>query len=443
MSAPRRWSRRRLLQAFAALGAGAFGLGPTQPLHARPRQKRATGARVVVIGGGAGGATAARYLKHFGPEIDVTLVEPSSSYATCFGGNWYLAGLRSLDALRHGYEALSGHAGVRVVHDTAQGWDADRGIVHLGGGGRLRYDRLVVAPGIDFRWDEVDGLRPDDAERIPHAWKGGAGYRHLRDQVRAMDDGDTVAICTPPVPFRCPPGPYERASLLAHYLKHHKPRSKVLRLDAEFGFSKQGLFEEGWSALYPEHMERIPGSKGGRLERVDAATRRVWTEQGSTPFRPAVLNVIPPQWAGAIARRMDLTDETGWCPVEPEGFESTRQGGVHVLGDAAIAGAMPKSAHSANSQAKVVAAALVAALRGREAPPARLVNTCYSLLAPDYGISIAGVYAPAGGTIEEIGGGVSPEADRDFRRREAAYARGWYRAITDEIYGTAGEFPES
>lgn len=426
----RRWTRRRVLQTAASL-AGGVATGASARWGRHPAGPPP---RVVVIGGGPGGASCARHLRRYAPGIDVTLVEPQTRYHTCFGGNWYLAGLTDHRTLIHGYGALR-QAGVRVVHQSARDWDPVRRHVVLADGQQLPFDRLVVAPGIAFRWDEVDGMDERDAARIPHAWAGGAHYRTLRRQLRAMPDDGVFAIVTPPAPFRCPPGPYERTSLVAHYLEQHKPRARVLLLDAEFGFSKQGLFEAGWRARYGDRIQRLPGTQGGRLDRVDARTRRVWTEHGSEPFKPDVLNLIPPQKAAALAEAFDLVDETGWCPTVAPTMASTRYPDVHVLGDAARAGPMPKSAHSANSQARGVAATLAAVLNGDEPARPGFVNTCYSLIAPDYGISIAGIYEARDGALTEVHGGVSPDGDPGFRAREAAYTRGWYRSITADIFG--------
>jgi len=411
----------------AALGLPAGGVGAAEKYH------------VVVIGGGAGGATAARYLRKYDPDrVRVTLVEPKKQYHTCFGGNWYLGGFADMADLSHGYKALDRGNGLRVVHDTAEEVDPENRKVRLSGGSMLAYDRLVMAPGIDFRWEEVDGMGPADAEQVPHAWKGGEQYRILRRQLEAMDDGGTVAICPPANPFRCPPGPYERVSLIAHYLKQNKPRSKVLVLDAKDSFSKQGLFQEGWRQLYGDRIEWVPGSEGGLVSRVEPQAGKVFTQEGFQEHTPDVLNFIPPQRAAAIARRADLADRTGWCPVNQKTFESERHPGIHVIGDAAIAGAMPKSGHSANNQGKMVAAAIVSLVHGTAVPEPSMANTCYSLIGPEYGISVAAVYRHRGGKLVSVegAGGVSPaEADAFFRMREARFTRGWYQAITQDIFG--------
>jgi sulfide dehydrogenase [flavocytochrome c] flavoprotein subunit len=427
------WTRRQILKAGGISGlALAFGGA------ARGAGSAGAAKHVVVVGGGAGGATCAKYLRRYDPAIRVTLVERDPHYYTCFGGNWYLGGFHKLEDLRHGYDTLRKTHGVEVVHDEVTGWDPDKGQVTLAGGKALPFDRLVVAPGIDFRWDELEGMSEADSERVPHAWKGGEQYRLLRQQLAAMDDGGTVVLCPPANPFRCPPGPYERASLIADYLQANKPNSKVLVLDAKDGFSKQGLFEEGWRRLYGDRIEWVAGSQGGVVHRVDPKQRKVLTQEGFQEHQADVLNVIPPQRAGKIARTMGLADDSGWCPVDQRTFESTLRPNVHVLGDAAIAGAMPKSGHSANNQAKLTAAAMVALFNGREVPEPTVANTCYSLVGPRYGISVAAVYRYRDGQLRGVegAGGVSPgDADEFLRVREARYTRGWYAAITDDIFG--------
>ena len=429
-----RWDRRSFLKAGGAVGL-ATALGGCA---ARPYATAAAGKRVVVVGGGPGGATCAKYLRKFDPSIQVTLVEPQPHYYTCFGANWYLGGLRDLSHTKQDFDDLEREHGVKVVQDRVTGWDAGAGRAELAGGGRLSFDRLVVSPGIAFRWEEIEGMGAADADRVPHAWVGGEQYRILRRQLEAMDNGGTVVVCPPANPFRCPPGPYERVSLIAHYLQERKPRSKVLVLDAKDGFSKQGLFEEGWRQLYGDRIEWVPGSQGGMIHRVDPGRRKVFTQEGFQEHQADVLNVIPPQRAGDIAGDMGLTNDSGWCPVDQRTFESTVQPGVHVIGDAAIAGAMPKSGFAANNQGKMTAAAIAAELRGQKVPEPSLVNTCYSLVGPDYGISVAAVYHYADGQIRSVegAGGVSPTgADEFFRMKEARYTRGWFAGITDDIWG--------
>jgi NADPH-dependent 2,4-dienoyl-CoA reductase/sulfur reductase-like enzyme len=293
-----------------------------------------------------------------------------------------------------------------------------------------------VAPGIDFRWDAVPGYDEAAAERVPHAWKAGAQTELLCRQLAAMDDGGLVVISAPANPYRCPPGPYERASLIAHFLKTNKPRAKLILLDAKDVFSKQKLFQQAWEQLYPGLIEWVPLSAGGKIASVDPASLTLKTDFQS--YKAAVANVIPPQRAGRIAELTGVADKTGWCPIDPRTFESPMQPNIHVIGDAAIAGAMPKSAFAANAQAKVCAAAIAALLAGEAPPQAKLINTCYSLAAPDYGFSVAGVYQPSNGQLVEVpgSGGTSPlDAPPGSRAAEAQIANGWFRTITAEAFG--------
>ena len=392
-------------------------------------------ARVVVIGGGFGGATAARTLKALQPALDVILVEPNPVYTSCPFSNAVLANLREIDQQQFRYDGLKG-AGVTVAQTSATAVDAEAKTVALADGNRLSYDRLVMSPGIDFNWGAIAGYDEAAAQKMPHAWKAGAQTVLLRRQLQAMEDGGLVVMSAPANPFRCPPGPYERASLIAYWLKIWKPKSKLLLLDAKDAFSKQRLFQNGWAELYPGMIEWVPLSQGGKVTSVDPATLTLTTEFAS--HKAAVANVIPPQKAGAIAAQAGVADRTGWCPVEPVAFESTLRPNIHVLGDAAIMGGMPKSAFAANAQAKVCAAALVRLLAGEKPQEPILINTCYSLLAADYGISIAGVYRPDKGQLADVpgAGGVSPlVAVGGLRGQEALYASSWFHTIVTETFG--------
>jgi NADPH-dependent 2,4-dienoyl-CoA reductase/sulfur reductase-like enzyme len=392
-------------------------------------------ARVVVIGGGFGGATAARTLKALQSSLDVTLVEPNPVYTSCPFSNSVLANLREIDQQQFRYDAIKA-AGVTVAETSATAVDAEAKTVTLADGNRLAYDRLVMSPGIDFNWGAIPGYDEAATEKMPHAWKAGAQTVLLRRQLQAMDDGGLVVMSAPANPFRCPPGPYERASLIAYWLKIWKPKSKLLLLDSKDAFSKQRLFQNGWAELYPGMIEWVPLSKGGRVTAVDPATLTLTTEFGA--HKASVANVIPPQRAGAIAAQAGVADRTGWCPVAPVAFESTLRPNIHVLGDAAIMGGMPKSAFAANAQAKICAAAIVKLLAGDKPQDPIVINTCYSLVAADYGISIAGVYRPDKGQLTDIpgAGGTSPlEAVGGLRGQEALYASSWFRTIAAETFG--------
>jgi len=400
------------------------------------RGARAASAKVVVVGGGFGGATCAKYLRRYDPDVDITLVEPSPHYVTCPGSNWVLGGLRRMADITHDYARLEA-LGIKIVAARVTGIDAEQRRIDLHNGDKLPYDRLVVAPGIDFKWDSIEGYHEQAAEVFPHAYKAGPQTLLLREQLEAMADGGTVIISVPGDPIRCPPGPYERASMIAHYLKANKPKSKLLILDAKDKFSKQGLFQAGWEARYPGMIEWVPGTQGGKVDRVEVDTGKVYTQEGLESYRGDVVNIICPHHAGELAHRANLTDDSGWCPIDQMTFESTLLPGIHVIGDACSAGAMPKSGHSANNHAKMCAAAIIALLNEQTVPIPSHVNTCYSLVAPDYGISVATVYHLKDGNIQAVegSGGVSPaDADANFRQREAVYAQGWYASIVADSF---------
>jgi sulfide dehydrogenase [flavocytochrome c] flavoprotein subunit len=427
----RNLTRRSFVRMMAAAGAASSVLAwPIVSLAGK-----ASG-RVVVVGGGFGGASCAKYLSRLAPGIEVTLVERDSRFITCPFSNAVLGGLYDLDFIIHGYDALRDSYGVNVVHDSATEVDPGAKTVHLAGGSTLNYDRLVVSPGIDIQWGAINGYDQAASKTIPHAWKAGSQTLLLRKQLEDMPDGGVVIIAAPRNPFRCPPGPYERASLIAHYLKQAKPRSKILIYDSKDKFSKQPLFEQGWQALYPGMIEWISESEGGAIEGVDARNMTVHPTFGE-PQKADVINLIPPQKAGEIAHAAGLSGEGAWCPVDQRTFESTVHKNIHVIGDAAIANPMPKSGFAASSQGKVCAAAIVAALSGQEMPDPSYVNTCYSLVGPDYGISVAAVYRMGESGIVAVkgAGGVSPaDATEAFRRDEARYSVGWYQSITSDIW---------
>jgi len=421
-------TRREFLKLGAA-AAGSAALFSTRAVAQSPA------ARVVVVGGGFAGASCARALRHADSRIAVTLVEPSPTFTACPFSNAVIAGLRELRAQQFTYDRVAAD-GITISRTTATAVDAQARSVTLADGTRLPYERLVLAPGIEIRWNALPGYDQAAAAQMPHAWQAGEQTLLLRRQLEAMDDGGLVVISAPANPFRCPPGPYERASLIAHYLKTKKPKSKLLVLDAKDTFSKQKLFQQAWSELYPGLLEWVPLSKGGNVTSVDPATRTLVTDFAR--HQAKVANVIPPQKAGRIGDAAGVTDRTGWCPIDPVTFESKLQPGIHVIGDAAIAGAMPKSAFAANSQAKSCAAAIARLVTGATPSGPKLINTCYSLVAPDYGISVAGVYQPTNGQLTEVpgSGGLSPaEAPKATRAAEAVLAEAWFRTITDETFG--------
>jgi sulfide dehydrogenase [flavocytochrome c] flavoprotein chain len=421
-----RISRREFLGAGAA---AATALAFPLPAFAQ------ASARVVVVGGGFGGASCVRALKQIEPKLQATLVEPNRTFVACPFSNNVIAGLRSLEEQQFGYDKIAA-AGVTVAAQEATAVDASARTVRLADGTTLGYDRLVLSPGVDLRFGALQGYDEAAAAKMPHAWKAGEQTLLLRKQLEAMDDGGLVVIAAPANPYRCPPGPYERACLIAHYLKTKKPRSKLLILDAKDTFSKQRLFQNAWKELYPGMIEWVSLSQGGKVNAVDPATNTLITDFGNHTAQ--VANVIPPQRAGRIAAIAGVADNTGWCAIDPVTFESKAVPNIHVIGDACIAGGMPKSAFSANSQAKNCASSIATLLAGGTPGAPKLINTCYSLAAPGYGISVAGVYTPKNGVWADVegAGGVSPaDVPADFRAREADYAQAWFATITAEVFG--------
>ncbi|MEZ6001136.1 FCSD flavin-binding domain-containing protein [Hyphomonas sp.] len=419
-------NRRDLIVALSGTGLLA-----ALPLKAAAQVK----ARLVIVGGGFGGATAARFLKTLLPSASVTLIEANREYYACPFSNLVVAGLRELSAQRFSYEALKSQ-GIRVVQDHAMKVDPVGRSVQVSSGQTFDYDKLILSPGIDFRWNEIEGYDEAAAEIMPHAWKAGQQTTLLQQQLSKMKDGGVVVMSVPPAPFRCPPGPYERASLIAQYLKTHKPASKLIILDAQDKFSKQPLFEEAWSSLYPDHIERYGASEFGRVVSVSPSSMTLSTE--FEDFQADVANVIPPQQAGAIAHHAGVADMTGWCPIDPLTFASTLQPDIHVIGDATIASPMPKSAFSANLQAKLCAMQIARVLAGDSPQPTTLTNTCYSYLSDTTAVSITGVYTNSGGALHSVegAGGLSPlDAYPIIRQNEALQAKTWFRTITEQTFG--------
>ena len=390
--------------------------------------------QVVIVGGGTAGATAAKYIRRADTSVEVTLIEPNTDYYTCYLSNEVLGGARKLESLKFGYDGLRKH-GVTVVHDTVTAIDPEARKVTTQGGKDFSYDRCIVAPGISFV-DNIEGYDAAAHEKMPHAWKAGKQTALLRKQLEDMEDGGTVLIAPPPNPFRCPPGPYERACQIANYLKNHKPKSKILIIDKKDKFSKQALFTQAWDRHYKGMIEWVKAADtGGGVLRVDASTGTVYTE--FEEYKPAVANIIPAQVAGKIAKTAGLTDDTGWCPVTGKTFESTIHKGIHVIGDSAIQAPLPKSGYAANSEAKVVAAAVVDLVNGREPGTPSWVNTCYSIVAPDDGISVAMVYNLVDGKVAKVegAGGLTPmDSSPQERAREVQYAYSWFNNITGDIF---------
>ena len=423
-------SRRTFTKVASAAGAAtAIGLVNVIPA-------RAASGRVVVVGGGFGGATTAKYIRRMDPGIQVTLIEPKKQFQTCPFSNTVIAGLNDIGFITHGYDALRNKWGAQVVHDMVTKVDAAKKTVTTAGGSTIGYDKLVLSPGIDFKWDAVPGYSQAASQKMPHAWNGGPQTMLLRRQLEAMSDGGVFIIVSPPNPFRCPPGPYERVSLIAHYFKTKKPKSKIIILDPKPKFSKMPLFLEGWKALYGDMIKWVGQKDGGGPSRVDVGGMTVHTEFDK--FKGDVVNFVPAQMAAKIARVAGVANKSGWCPINPRTFESTMVKDIHVIGDASIASPLPKSGFAANNEGKAAAGAIVAGLSGKSPGEPSMINTCYSLVSPDYGISVAMVYGFAGGKITKVkgSGGVSPKgASAEFRRKEAQYAEGWYSSISSDIWG--------
>lgn len=419
-------SRRRALTMLAATSAGLLGSGCAS--------RRPTGEHIVIVGGGFGGASCARTLRALNPSLKISLIESSKTYTACPFSNLVIAGLRQLQQQQFSYSAIK-QLNIDVIHQRVTDIDAEQSWVQLRDGRRLYYTRLVLAPGIDIAYDQLPGYDIPASRQMPHAWKAGAQTLRLARQVAAMPDGGLFVMAIPDNPYRCPPGPYERASLIAHTLLKRNPRAKVLLLDSKDQFSKQTLFTQAWQNLYGSNVEWQGRSDGASVTRVEASTGTLHTdfEQVSAD----VANVIPPQRAGQVAMLAGATDASGWCPVVAETFASTQVPRVHVIGDAAIANAMPKSAFAANAQARLCALQISRELAGMTPVKTKLLNTCYSLVKPDYGISVAGVYRPEGQywrSIAGAGGASDLKTDTASRLAESDYARAWFGTLTGQVY---------
>jgi sulfide dehydrogenase [flavocytochrome c] flavoprotein subunit len=443
------FDRRTFLKALAAT--------PVASILTVPRAHASTPkARVLVVGGGYGGATVAKYLRLMDPGIAVTLVERETLYTSCPLSNEVISGERDIKTLQVGYDGLRKH-GVDVVHDDVVLVDPVKKTATTAGGKVFDYDSLILSPGVDFDFGGLEGLTRELAEtRLPHAWKAGPQTLLLKKQLEAMPDGGTFIIVVPPGPFRCPPGPYERAAQVALYCKSHgKAKSKVLILDANDSFSKKALFEQAWKELYGYGeggmIEWVPASKDGKVERVDAETLTCYAGFGE--YKGDVVNVIPPHHAGSIARDLGLaTFKDKWCEVRPENMESTKQKDIYVVGDACVGGELatnnpfPKSAHMAISQAKVVAASLVARFNGLPPPEPIYTNTCYSVVGHDWGFSVVHLFRVDGGqwVYVKSGSGISPvtmgtkdapkPVPRLYRKLEVEYADGWLRNVLADAF---------
>ncbi|WP_299747663.1 NAD(P)/FAD-dependent oxidoreductase [uncultured Tateyamaria sp.] len=415
---------RRIFLGSSAIVAAALA-APMVRAQGKPR--------VVVIGGGAGGATAARYIaKDSKGDVDVTLIEPTRTYYTCFFSNLYLGGFKEMDDLGHSYGGLAA-GGVNVVHDWAVGVDRDAKTVTLAGGGSLPYDKLILSPGIDFVDGAVDGWDLSAQNAMPHAYKGGSQTELLKAQLKAMPEGGTFAMVAPPNPYRCPPGPYERVSMIAHYLKANNPTAKIIVADPKPKFSKMALFQEGWNNHYAGMVDWIGEDFGGGEVSVDPAAMTVTIDGEET--KVDVCNVIPAMKAGRIAEIAGVTDGN-WAPVNAIDMSSKADPDIHVLGDASQQGDMPKSGFSANSQAKVCANAVRGALTGSKVFPAKFSNTCWSLIDANDGVKVGATYEATAEKIAKVDGFISQTGETsDVRQATYEESEGWYAGITADMFG--------
>ena len=415
------------------LGATALSLVTSSCLAnmAIPKNKK----RVVIVGGGFGGATAAKYLKKFSSNTEVILIEQNKDYYTCPFSNTVIAGINKIEYIKHNYKTLEKKYKIIVMHEKVKKVDGTINSVILENGEIIPYTKAIVAPGIDFKYE--NGYVEGSELFAPHAYKAGAQTSLLREQLENMKDGGTFVMVAPKDPFRCPPGPYERVSLVAHYLKTNKPNSKIIILDQKNKFSKQALFQEGWENLYANMIEWRSTEFGGKVISVDPKNKIVKTEDEEVIAD--VLNYIPDQKAGKLAFDSGLT-QGDWCPINTKTFESKLVKDIYVIGDAAVAAPMPKSGFSANSQAKIAALQISRVLANQPiVNPPKLANTCYSLVSPTYGISIAAVYEAHEDKIIDLkdlgAGGLSPmNADESIRMQEAQYAVGWYKNQMSDIF---------
>lgn len=419
-------NRRTFIGASAATAASLHAPMVLAEGHGKPR--------VVVIGGGAGGATAARYLaKDSQGKLDVTLVEPSRTYVSCFFSNLYLGGFKDIEDISHTYGTLAAKYGINVVHDWAVDVDRDSKVVTLAGGARLPYDKLILSPGIDFVEGAVDGWSIASQNAMPHAYKGGSQTELLKAQVMAMPEGGTFAMVAPPNPYRCPPGPYERVSMVAHVLKTTNPTAKIIVADPKEKFSKQALFEEGWGKHYSGMIDWIGADFGGGVVSVDPSAMTLTIDGEET--KVDVCNVIPAMKAGRIAELAGVTDGN-WAPVNAADMSTKADDDVYVLGDASRQGDMPKSGFSANAQAKVCANAVRGALTGSKVFPAKFSNTCWSLIAKDDGVKVGATYEATEDKIAKVDGFISATGeDRALRKATYEESEGWYAGMTADMFG--------
>jgi sulfide dehydrogenase [flavocytochrome c] flavoprotein subunit len=416
-------NRRQFIGGVGALAASTFPM----PAFAQAKPK------VVVVGGGPGGATAAKYIAKDGG-LDVSLVEPARRFTTCFHSNLYLGGFKSWESITHSYDKIAKAYGIKHVRQMAAAVDRNKRTVRLANGTVLNYDRLVLAPGIDLKFDSVPGYSEAVSEKLPHAWKAGPQTQLLRKQLNALSDGATIVMIAPPNPYRCPPGPYERVSMMAHVLKAkgHK-KSRIVVIDPKENFSKQALFMEGWQKHYPGMIEWQDAKMHGGVKNVDAKSMTVKTDLAD--YKAQLINVIPAQMAGKIARDAGLANQSGFCAINPDNMKSASDANIYVIGDASIAGDMPKSGFAANSQAKVAAMMLRGELASGRTFPARYTNTCWSLIETDDTVKVGGSYAAKDGKIAAVETFISKTGESaELRKQTQVENIGWYAGIVADIF---------
>lgn len=415
----------------AGLAAATLGSAPGQALAQVNRGARP---KVIIVGGGPGGGTLAHVLRRGSPEIDVTIIEPKQQYTTCFFSNLYLGGLRPFEALVHDYRGLES-LGVTMVREFVVAVDSNKKVIRLRDGTTLSYDKLVLSPGIDFKFSDIPGYSQQALRAMPHAYKAGPQTQLLASQLRAMPDGGVVVLAPPTNPYRCPPGPYERACMIAHYLKTHKPKSKLVLIDPKRSFAKKKLFTQAFNEEYKGIVELhlTNDIDDHAIKHLDPKTMVIETKAG-LKLKAAVANIIPAQRAGAIARLSGCADGD-WCPIDAGSFASTRVKDIYVIGDSSLAGDMPKSAFAANSQAKVVSNDLEAVLAGKPKYPSRYRNTCWSLLGPRNSVKVGASYAPRNGRVSAVSKFISKrEDDRKTRAKTYKESVGWYSGIIAEVF---------
>ena len=419
---------RRQFAKTLGLGAAAFSVSGKVVGQAKPN--------VVVVGGGAGGATVARYVAMNGKgNVNVILVENSKTYTTCFFSNLYLGGFRDFDSITHSYETLANQYGINVVHAYAVDVNRSDKSIILENGESISYDRLVLSPGIDLLYDSVPGYSEKASEVAPHAWQAGPQTQLLKEKLDALENGDNIVMVAPPNPYRCPPGPYERVSMMAHVLKSKGfTDSTITIIDPKSKFSKQGLFTAGWQTHYPGMIDWISPDIHGGIVGVDVNAGAVETDFDT--FEGKLLNIIPKQQAGAIAHQAALADDSGFCQIDSDSMRSKVDANIFVIGDASIAGAMPKSSFSANSQAKVAAMHILGDLLDSRTFPAKYANTCWSLIGTEDGVKVGAQYESVDGEIATVSNFISQAGENAaVRRATFEESLGWYEGITRDMLG--------